>query len=276
MIRRILLPLDNSSYTEAALAYAAKIARRDDAEVSGMVVLDIPGIIDSVGPYVPGGVDLAEMYEETEIEKAQEHIDKILKAFKSTLGRSHIKHREFEYQGSPGSNIIKESFFYDLLVIGLRTFFHFETSDKPGDSLEKILDHTITPILAVPDHFKEIKKVLIVCDATPASARAMQRFSHIAEGANYEITLLVHNKKQEEAEFYLNRAEEYLSAYGTTKIHPEWTSHSLTKVIEEKYIDETDLIVVGMHQHKSLKEFVVGDLVTYLIKENSKPLFIVQ
>lgn len=276
MIRRILLPLDNSRYTEAALAFAAKIARRDDAEISGMVVLDTPGIIDSVGPYVPGGVDLAEMYEEQEIEEAQEHIDKLLKTFKSTLGRSHVKHREFEYQGNPSSNIIKESIFYDLLVIGLRTFFHFETSDKPGDSLEKILDHTITPILAVPAHFEEIKKVLIVCDGTPASARAMQRFSHIAEGAHYEITLLVHNKKQEEADFYLTRAEEYLRAYGTTKINKEWTSKSLTKVVEERYINKSDLIVAGMHQHKSLKEFVVGDLVTYLIKENKKPLFIVQ
>jgi len=118
--------------------------------------------------------------------------------------------------------------------------------------------------------------VLMLLDETPASARAMQRFSHIAEKATYEITLLMHNKSQDETDFYLKRAEDYLKAYGTSKINKVQTSHSIIKTVEEKYIDETDIIVIGMHQHKSFKEFIIGDIVKYLIKENRKPLFIVQ
>ena len=126
MIRRILLPLDNSKYTQTGLKYAKRIAKRTDGEISGMVILDLKGIDDAVGPYVPGGTSLVEMLEKKEEKEAQEHIDTLLDMFRTSCSEDNVKHREFEYQGSPSNNIIKESFFYDMLIIGMRTFFHFE------------------------------------------------------------------------------------------------------------------------------------------------------
>lgn len=276
MIQRILTPLDNSNYTKTAMKYTCEIAKKRNAEVTGIVVLDYPDIDRKIGPIAPGGMELAEMLEKKELQEAQAHIDKLVDTFSGICTEQNVKHREFEYQGRPSESIIMESAFYDLLVIGMRTYFHFETSNKPGNSLEEILDHTITPILAVPEDFKKIENVLIVCDSTPASARAMQRFSHFAENSGYNITLLMEHKEEEYAEFYLKRAKGYLGAYGITDIKTERVSHSVKNVIEEKYIDNVDLIVLGMHQHKSLKEFVVGSLPQYLINENKKPLFIVQ
>ena len=81
---------------------------------------------------------------------------------------------------------------------------------------------------------------------------------------------------KKEADFYLTRSEEYLRAYGMDKIEKEWTNHSLREIIENKYLDKVDMIVIGSHQHKSLKEFVLGTLEDYLIKANVKPVFIVQ
>jgi nucleotide-binding universal stress UspA family protein len=276
MIRRILLPLDNSKYTKTGLKYSQRIAKRMDAEISGMVILDLEGIENLTGPYVPGGLELVEMLEEKEKRDAQEHIEKLLNEFKESCAKENVKHREFEYQGSPSKNIIKESYFYDMLVLGMRTYFHFETSNMPGDSLDKILDHTITPILAVPENYNEIHKVLIVVDNTQASFRALQRFSHIAENGDYEITLLMKSNDDEEANFYLTRTEEYLRAYGIQEINKEITNESLHKVIEEKYLDNMDLFVIGSHQHKSLREYVLGTLEEYLIKANLKPVLIVQ
>ncbi len=276
MIRRILLPLDNSKYTQTGLKYAKRIAKRTDGEISGMVILDLKGIDDAVGPYVPGGTSLVEMLEKKEEKEAQEHIDTLLDMFRTSCSEDNVKHREFEYQGSPSNNIIKESFFYDMLIIGMRTFFHFETSNLPGDSLDKILDHTVTPIFAVPDNYKKIEKVLVVGDKNNASFRALQRFSHIAENSGYEISLLMKSDDKKEVDFYLTRSEEYLRAYGMDKIEKEWTNHSLREIIENKYLDKVDMIVIGSHQHKSLKEFVLGTLEDYLIKANVKPVFIVQ
>ncbi len=63
MIRRILIPLDPSPYSESALQLACIIAKEYDAEVTGLVILDIPGIEDSIGPVPIGGIHLAEKLE---------------------------------------------------------------------------------------------------------------------------------------------------------------------------------------------------------------------
>lgn len=276
MIHRILTPLDNSTYTQTAIKYSCEIARKRKAVVTGMVVLDLLEIEKKIGPIAPGGIALAELLEKKELMEAQKHIETLTESLSSACKSYRVAHNEFKEQGSPSKNIIKESFFFDLLIIGMRTFFHFETSDRPGDSLDEILDHTITPILAVPQSFQQLKKVLVVLDSTPASVRALQRFAHFAENADYEITLLMEHKDETYARFYLKRAEEYLNCYGLNRITSEYINRSVIDEIDTNYMDKSDLIVVGMHQHKTLKEFVVGSLPKYLIKENKKALFIVQ
>lgn len=276
MIRRILLPLDSSKYTQTGLQYAVELAKRYDAEINGMVVLDLPGINDSIGPYVAGGVEFAELFRQKELEQAKEHIENLLKVFSKTCQENNVKHKEFEYQGTPSNNIIKESFFFDLLIAGMRNYFHFDPSSASEESLEKILTHTITPILAVPDRMHILKKVLLICDGTPSSARALQRFSHIAEKSTFHINLLATMKDEKEAKFFLNRAKAYLETYSITNISTEWSPNPSREMLEEKFLKDIDLIVFGIHQHKTIKEFIIGDLATFLIRENKWPLFIVQ
>ena len=48
MIKRILVPLDPSDYTKTAIQVGAQIAKRTDAELTGLVILDIESIEDSI------------------------------------------------------------------------------------------------------------------------------------------------------------------------------------------------------------------------------------
>ena len=50
MIKRILLPLDSSPYTDTAMEIGCDLAERHGAELTGLVILDIPGIEKSIGP----------------------------------------------------------------------------------------------------------------------------------------------------------------------------------------------------------------------------------
>jgi nucleotide-binding universal stress UspA family protein len=63
MIKSILIPLDPSVYTDMALEMGCFLAKQHDAELSGLVVLDIPGIRKSVGPTPAGGSYYAEKLE---------------------------------------------------------------------------------------------------------------------------------------------------------------------------------------------------------------------
>src|SRR3972149_4941212 len=190
MLRRILVPFDPSPYAAAALGYACFLAKRQNAEVTGVVVLDIPGIEKSVGPAPLGGIYYASM-----LERANEHIQTLLGKFREKCQKEGVVHYEAELQGAPSDQIRQDSIYYDLVVMGMRTHFHFETEHKPGDSIDRIFSHASTPFLTVPEHFqpKEKINVLIAFNGSPPAVRALQGFTHLFEASAFEteITLLM-------------------------------------------------------------------------------------
>lgn len=191
MLRRILTPLDPSDYAKSALQYALYIAKRqENAEITGSVVLDLEDIVKSIGPVAAGALYWAEHLEKHKLEEAKIRIEQLLEMFKDVCSKENVPYNTAETQGNPAKQILFESMFYDLVVLGLRTFYHFETKPDSGDSLDKILDHTITPILAVPESFRPIKTVLIAFDGSPLAAKALQRFAHLALSGDFEFLIL--------------------------------------------------------------------------------------
>lgn len=282
MIKRILIPLDPSPYSESALQLACIIAKEYDAEVTGLVVLDIPGIEGSIGPVPIGGIHLAEKLEKEKKEEAQQRIEELIEKFKATCKKAGVQHREAERQGSPSIQILNESIYYDLLIIGLRTYFHFETSEKYGSPLDKLLKESVTPIYGVPEKLpfsgKPDRKirVLVAFDGSPLAARAMQRFSQLIAPELYEFTLLNSSDDKKGGETTLSRAEEYLNSRNIKNIQKVWTSDDIIDVIKNEYYDSMDGFVVGAHSRDGIFDFLVGSLTKYLVKSAKKPVFIGQ
>ena len=94
MIKRILVPLDPSPYSKSALNLACIIAKVYDAELTGLVILDIPGIEDSIGPVPIGGLYYAEKLEKEKKEEAQKRIDGLLKNFKKKCEKETVNQRK--------------------------------------------------------------------------------------------------------------------------------------------------------------------------------------
>ncbi len=282
MIKRILIPLDPSPYTESALEIGTTMAQFNNAQVTGLVILDIPGIEKSIGPVPLGGLYYAEKIEKTKQEMAEKRIHELLTRFREKCESAGIDYREAELQGSPSERIIQESIFYDAIIIGMRTFFHFETRETPGDSLEKVLDQTVTPVYAVPEKLimpelpSEKINVLIAFDGSLPAARAMQRFAQLAPVDVFNVRIIISEDDEKKAHYYLNQAEAYLNCHNVNQIQKEWIRDDIIEVIEKKYLDWAHVIVVGAHSKKGLFDFKVGSLTRHLIKIARKPVLIGQ
>ncbi|MFA8341819.1 MAG: universal stress protein [Rhodothermaceae bacterium] len=280
VIKRILLPLDTSPYTDSAMKFAAKIAKHHNAEITGLVILDIPGIEKSVSPVPLGAIYYTEQPDQEKKKEAELHIKQLLDKFKKFCSEKGIRHKEAQLQGSPSDRILAESIYYDAVVMGLRTFFHFETSDKPGDSLIKLLDNSVTPIYAVPQIYdmpspdeKKLKILLTISDFLP-SARAIQRFVQVATPDTVEVCLIAEVKDENSAEFNLNQAELYLQSHGFEVLKKEWTDRKLSDHIDEFYIGKVDILVIGNDVKKGLFSVSVNEVIKNMIKLNRVPLLI--
>ena len=282
MLKRVLVPLDPSPYTDSALDWACKAARRHGAELTGMVILDIPGIRDSIGPVPLGGFHYAERLEAAKEKKAQQRIDALLARFKAKCQQEGVAYRVTEHQGTPKEQIIMESIYYDAVMMGLRTCFRFGEDEESCDSLEDLLDHSITPVYGIPekptlpDFTREKMKVLIAFDGSIPAARALQRFAQLAVPEVMEVMLVKSDDDQERARFQLDQAEAFLKSHAMTNVTKECIAQDIIEAMDEKYLDWAHLVVVGVHSKKGLFDFMLGSLSKFLIKEAKKPVLIGQ
>jgi nucleotide-binding universal stress UspA family protein len=276
MVKRILLPLDSSAYSDAATEYAIQLAKRAKAQVDGMVILDIPGIEKSIGPVAMGALYWADKLEKKKAEEAHEHVNALLAKFKKRCKDEGVTGNEAEYQGSPSELIVEQSIYYDIVVMGLRTYYKFGSEDEPGDTLDKVLGNTITPVLAVPDNYKSLEgaNVLISFDGSLPAARALQHFAYFASNVNFNIKIINSSDDKSAGDAILQHAKLYLKAYIGKDVETIWTPGKIINVVNEEYLDWADLFVVGAHSKSGFLDFIVGSLTKDLIEYGKKIVFI--
>ncbi len=277
MIKRVLVPLDPSAYTDAALEHACRIARDHGAQVTGLTVLVTPTIAAYVGPAPAGGVHYAAEVAQSLQEDARERLDALLTTFRQRCSAAGVGHWGSVRQGSAPDQIMYEAMFHDLVVIGLRTHFHFATSDDPDDTLRQILDRSVAPIYAVPSDYprSERMSVLIPFNGSFLAARAMHHLVRLVSPSECSVVrLLTCHDDRERAQALLDSGAGYLAAHGFQDVERMWSADDVREVVEERYLDDADLVVVGAHSQRKLVELVVGSLTKHLLAKATRPLLI--
>ena len=274
-IARIFVPLDPSVYAQAAVEAACKIARKHDAQISGVAVLDSPEIksslVPAIGPYYPGLVD--------EVRKKTRHADEILKdclaRFVHTCEEMGVSHLETEYEGIPVQKFLDSAVFHDLIVVGVKTAFHFETRKDIFQPVDDLLDRTVAPIIVVPaEGFDGPEKVVITVDGSMGASRALQDFSRYAQLYDFEAKLICAEKESSESDFLLSSAGDFLRSHGIDNITSEASDSPIKDTVSAEIEDGANLIVAGIHSKKFFKDRFVGSFTKYLVDRADTALFL--
>jgi len=274
-IQRILVPLDPSEYTEAATLRACEIARTHYAQIEGLVVLDTPEIRSHVAPVeISHWPTVADVINDA-LEDAEETITECRKTFAQVCEQQRVAHEESEMEGVPATRILETSALFDLVVMGLRTHFHFETRGDHGDSLTRILDRTVAPVLAVPkDQRDPFKKVVIAYDGSFGASRALRDFVGSARPYDFEITLFSADSDPHQAEALVRRAAAFLHAHSFKNVKTATSEKSPMVALEEDHLDSADLVVAGIHSRKFLRDAFVGSFTNKLIELGTTAVFL--
>ena len=276
-IQRILVPLDPSDYAQAATLRACEIAKAHFAQIEGLVVLDTPEIQSHIA-----ALDIYNWPAATEtmaamVAHAQEDIEDVCKRFADACEAQHASHQEVKMEGLPPRLILEASALFDLTVVGLRTFFQFDGRDGPGDSLAKILDRTVTPVLAVPKgETAPIERVAIAYDGSLGAARALRDFVQFAQPFDFQITLFSADGDLKRAQAVNDLAAAYLRSHGHTDFETKTTEKPPFEAVESEFglLESADLFVAGIHSRKFFKDAFVGSFANRLIEHGGKAVFL--
>ena len=270
---KILLGLDGSPYAQAAIEYACQLALNHNASITGVAIINRPGIQSSSGPMPIGGAHYEVQLEEQLLEATEQKAKAILNDFARICDDRKINAVLHADTGSPFSEIIEESKFHDFIVIGKRTFFEYDANETYG-TLERILKNGLIPVLAVPDSVREIKKVLVAYDNSIPASKVVHMFLLLGIWNACDITLLTVNDSAQAAQELLGNLGGFFESYG---IKPSLATRSgPPDTAVKSYIAENDIdmLAMGAYGRKSVRKFFVGSVTQHLIQETDIPLFL--
>ena len=278
MSKIIVVGLDGSDYSKAALRLANYRAKHYDGEVIGVAVLDRETIEKYEKGAPAGAIHYAEKAVEHLLKDASQKLDKYVDEFEAACKSDGVKYKVVHANGKPDESLIEEGKTADLIVVGLRTFYHFETSTKSGETLKRLLQASVCPVFAVPKDYETPQNAIIAYDGSPQSAKAMRKYVTLSQNLPFtkRIILVYANDKplNEEQDAMLKRAENYINAYGMEverNVQKGNPNEVIYKVAKDK---APSIVIMGAYGHNGLGELFFGSTARRVIDDGTIPLFV--
>lgn len=278
MGRRVVVGLDGSDYAENAVRIATQAAVTFDATLVGVAVVDKPGIEASACGAGIGAYEYARQVREQRLSDAHDRVRGHLDNFEKVCGEAGVRCEVAYADAVPFQAIVDEARTADLILIGMRTYFHPETCEGPGDTLRRLLEVGVCPVLAVPKEADLPERAVVAYDGSVQAARALRTYITLASSnpAARSITLLqVGEGTDEDEQVQLDNARKYVEGWGFSVDEVVREGRAST-VIEEVAADQSPCVVVmGAYGRRGMmKKLFFGSTADSLIKKERFPLFV--
>lgn len=282
MIKRIVVALDPDKDTPIATRYAIRLAKRFDASLTGLAVVDTSDIqpVISVGSY---GTEMygRQIWEEM-AEETREVAKTLLTSFSNAVQKENVRHRKVTRQGASFDMIVEEMKYHDLLIVGRDSHFFYDQPQKDTKTLAKVVKNGVSPTLVVTDDYHDIETLMVAFDGSAPAARSLQAFVHLlpyGNDLNIELISVPESSSAEDldaATVALKQAESYLKEHRfsyITKIALE-PGDVGEQLMDRQATKNPDMVVMGAHSVSALKRAAFGSTTHLMITKSTAPLFI--
>ncbi len=276
MIKNILVALDGSEHSRAAVEYALWLAEKFSGTVFGQHVIDtvsIEGtffqdISGSLGfePYLDFSVKMREVLEERG--KA------ILEEFRQRCKERGIRCETFLDLGIIPNEICERSKVADLVTVGHRGVNEEFSTGLLGGTTESVTRKSPKPVFVSTRKFKEVEHPLLAYDGSQRASSAMESAAEFCARLKLPLTVLYIPKEEASGEKVLHEARSYLSSYGIEVRYELGKGYPERKIIEVLVNSNYDLLFIGAYGHRRIIEMVLGSTTEYVLRNSPCPVFL--
>jgi len=276
MIKEILVCLEGSPSSDAALRTAMSIAALLPARLVGLAVVDEPDIRAGAAMGI-GGAAFKHERDEALVADAHARAAEWLNAFERRCRDAKIAAYALEIVGRPADAILEETDKHDLTVLGRDANFRFETASDDSKTREAILHKATRPVLVVPETVHDIgTRVVIAFDGSRAARRALASFagSGLATGREVYVATVDDNGA---------RAWE-LAAEGVDLLKQQRipaTPHNIVSALSNTdalftFAESSGagLLVMGAFAHSRLQHLFHGSVTRGIVERTTIPLYL--
>lgn len=275
-LRDILVHLDETAPGRTRLALAAELARRHEAHLTGLFVVDIPLPVIAAGDD-SGGAALAELMDRMR-EDALARGAAVEAEFRDRLRRDGLAGEWRLVEGAAPALVTLHARYADLAVLGQQD----PERDPPaaGAIVESVLFSSGRPVLVVPyaGRFETVgQRVLVGWNASGEAARAVNDALPLIAAAETATVLAVNPRLGLDGHGEEPGADiaRHLARHGV-RVRVEHTESSELRegdVLLNRAAElSADLLVIGAYGHSRLREMVLGGVTRTLLQQMTLPV----
>jgi nucleotide-binding universal stress UspA family protein len=274
MLSCILAALDGSRDSDPALELGIRWAKRFDAQLVGLAVVDEPGIhgIEEllVGEAYFHGLNQSLLADELD------RRERTLRGFTARCDGAGVASRPLEGIGTPHVKILEEAQRYDLILLGRRTHFRFGSQVEPDGTPSKVLKDSPRPVVIVPPGPVGGEAVVVAYDGSLQAARALATFEATGLGRDREVEVVSVGPDAAEPSRCADRAAEFLRSHGVAARALPLASGGppAAAILERVRQRGAGLLVMGAYGQPTLREFFLGSTTRTMMAESPVPVFL--
>lgn len=277
MIKRILVGIDGSDHARTALRYAMWLARRLDAQVTGLHVVDIVSIEGSFFHDISGSLGFEPYLDFTSKmrEALNERGEVILREVETTCREAGVRCETAMQTGIVPGEICDRAREADLVVIGHLGVNRRFSTGLLGGVAESVTRQCPKPVLVTPLEFAEVRSPLLAYDGSERASAAMHSAADLCTRLSLPLSVMTVNRDAEAGRATLEEASRYLSSYPSVATRTFVADgHAAERIPEEIRERGHDLLFMGSHGHGRIIEMVLGSTTEYVLRNAPCPVFL--
>jgi nucleotide-binding universal stress UspA family protein len=275
VIKSILVATDASPHAMAARAQALQIARRYEARLVGLYVLDVrlvemPPYLD----YTYEGVPLTVMPLEL-LEGFRQKGERALNEFRAALSDAGITVEVQLEEGVPADTIVEVGEAHDLIVMGKRGEHARWGKELLGSTSESTIRRAATPVLLAEAEATTVERMLVMFDGSPAANHALKLAADLATRLGAGLRILTVGDDLDQAASVQEEARGYMEVVPLPVVYRLAEGEVVAAGLSEMEEEPVDMLVLGLKGHSFLHRLVLGSTAEQLMREAPVPVLLV-
>lgn len=276
MFKNILVGIDASEHSRNAQTFAFYLARRLNATVTGLHVVDIVSI---EGPFlhdISGSFGL-EPYLDLSF-KMREALtargNALLEGFTADANRESLRSETVLDLGVVANVICERARSADLLAIGHRGINERFSTGLLGSTAESVTRKCARPVFISPMAFREIRSSVLAYDGSERASNAMRHAAEFCSELKIPLTVVTVARDQKIGERSLNEARSYFRSHSGQVEFELLSGHVHESIVAYLKQSTADLLFIGAYGHSRIIEMVLGSTTEYVLRNASCPVFL--
>lgn len=276
MFKNILIGIDTSEHSRNAQTYAFYLARRFDATVIGLHVVDIVSIEGSFLHDISGSFGL-EPYLDLSFKMREALTARgkaLLETFSAEAQRENVRAETVLDLGVVANIICERAKSADLLVIGHRGMNERFSTGLLGSTAESVARKCPRPVFICPMGFREVGRSVLAYDGSERASRAMRHAAEFCGELKIPLTVVTVARDRKLGEQTLEEARRYFQSHPGEVDFELLSGHAHQAIVTYLGQVKADLLFIGAYGHSRIIEMVLGSTTEYVLRNAPCPVFL--